>query len=53
MTIPNWQHNRALAIDVAITCPFTKNNMSKDSPCEAYAENAKHKKYDADFKGTD
>ena len=27
--------------------------MSKDSPCEAYAENAKHKKYDGDFKGTD
>ena len=52
VTIPNWQHGQALAIDVAITCPFTKNNLKKDSPCEAYAENAKHKKYDGDFKGS-
>jgi hypothetical protein len=52
VTIPNWKQGRGLAIDVAVTCPFNINNISRSSPCEHYAESKKHALYDADFKGT-
>ncbi len=48
----SWSKGRGQAIDVAVTCPFTINNMSREEPCEHYAESKKHAYYDADFKGT-
>jgi len=52
VTIPTWKQGRGLAIDVAVTCPFSINNVSRSSPCEYYAESKKHAYYDADFRGT-
>jgi hypothetical protein len=52
VSMPLWSKGRGLAIDVAVTCPFTINNMSREEPCEYYAESKKHAYYDADFKGT-
>ena len=37
---------------MAVTCPFTINNLSRSAPCEHYAESKKHAFYDEDFKGT-
>src|SRR4051794_33567798 len=37
-----WSKGRDLAIDVAVTCPFTINNVSRSEPCEYYAESKKH-----------
>ena len=52
VTISNWAKGRGLAIDVAVTCPFSINNISRSAPCEHYAESKKHAFYDEDFKGT-
>ena len=49
VTIPLWRRGRGLAIDVAVTCPFSINNLSRSSPCEHYAESNKHAKYDSGF----
>ena len=49
VTISNWAKGRGLAIDVAITCPFSVNNISSS---EQDAESKKHAFYDEDFKGT-
>ena len=51
VTIPIWRAGKGLAIDVAVTSPFTAMNVGLAEPCEAYAVK-KHAKYDADFKGT-
>ena len=37
---------------MAVTCPFSINNISRSAPCEHYAESKKHAFYDEDFKGT-
>ena len=42
---------KGLAIDVAVTCPFSASNMARDNPAEYYAEKLKHRKYDAGFVG--
>ena len=42
VSMPLWSKGRGLAIDVAVTCPFTINNMSREEPCEHYAESKKH-----------
>ena len=49
VTIPLWCDGRGLAIDVAVTCPFNINNISRSAPCEHYAASVKHAKYDAGF----
>ena len=41
---------KGLAIDVAVTCPFSASNMARDFPAEYYAE--KLRKYDASFDST-
>ena len=51
VTIPLWCEGKGLAIDVAVTCPFSSSNMSRDHPAEYYAEKLKHRKYDAGFVG--
>ena len=52
VTVPVWRANKGLAIDVAVTSPFNKHNLSCKAPCESYAESKKHAYYDKDFKGT-
>jgi hypothetical protein len=51
VAIPDWS-GKPLAIDVAVTSPTTKSSVRLNSPCEHYATNQKHRKYDASFKGT-
>ena len=51
VTIPLWCEGKGLAIDVAVTCPFSASNMARDNPAEYYAEKLKHRKYDAGFVG--
>ena len=52
VTIPVWRANKGLAIDVAVTSPFTSSNLQLSEPCESYAASKKHAYYDEDFKGT-
>ena len=40
-----------MAIDVAVTSPFTRKAVRSSSPCEDYAAQQKHAKYDASFRG--
>ena len=47
-----WQNSMGLAVDVAVTCPFSKTNLTAEEPAEKY-EVRKHTSYDAGFKGTD
>jgi hypothetical protein len=42
VTIPIWIPGKALAIDVAVTCPFVPSQRLT-SPCDHYAQ--KHKTY--------
>jgi hypothetical protein len=51
VTIPIWQEGKGLAIDVAVTSSLSKGNVGIGQPCEVYAEQQKHKKYDASFEG--
>ena len=51
VTIPIWIPGKALAIDVAVTCPFVPSQVRLTSPCDHYAAAQKHKKYDASFEG--
>jgi len=53
VTIPNWEHGNGLAIDLAVTSPLIKSSMRIKAPCEDYATNQKHRKYDVSFEGTD
>jgi len=53
VTIPNWEQGNGLAIDVAVTSPLQKSSVRLVSPCEEYAANQKHRKYDLSFEGTD
>src|ERR1700744_1090098 len=52
VTIPIWCEGKGLCIDVAVTCPLAPGNLGRESPCEYFAENLKHRKYDASFQGT-
>ena len=52
VTVPVWRANKGLAIDVAVTTPFSKHSLSCKAPCESYAQSKKHAYYDEDFKGT-
>ena len=51
VTIPLWGIGYGLAIDVAVTSPFTQKAIRALDPCENYATKQKHVKYDASFRG--
>ena len=51
VTIPLWSEGKGLAIDVAVTCPFSSSNLARDDPAEYYAKHLKHRKYGAGFAG--
>ena len=51
VTIPLWSQGKGLAIDVAVTSPFNRKAVRSSSPCEDYAAQQKHGKYDASFRG--
>jgi hypothetical protein len=51
VSIPDWSGS-PLAIDVAVTSPIIKASVRVNSPCEEYAANQKHRKYDASFEGS-
>jgi len=53
VTIPLWERGRALALDIAVTSSVNASNVESKSPCESYAHNRKHAKYDKDFKECD
>jgi hypothetical protein len=50
VTIPIWTGGKSLAIDVAVTSPFTLGHLRLSSPCEDYADRQKHQKYDDSFR---
>jgi len=52
VTISSWCEGKSLAVDVAVTCPFSSSNLVRDVPAEYVAQFLKHKKYDDDFKKT-
>ena len=51
VTIPNWHSGRPLAIDVAVTSPFTLFGMRSEEPADSYDLVYKHRKYDRRFRG--
>ena len=53
VTIPRWEENRDLALDIAVTSPLNSTNIRSKSPCEEYAKARKHAKYDKDFKDSE
>jgi len=44
VTVPLWSDGKGLAVDVAVTCPFSSHNVSMENPCENYADKRKHKR---------
>lgn len=52
VTIPVWSEGKGLAIDVAITSPLL-SSVRQEEPCESYAHNTKHAKYDKGFVGSE
>jgi hypothetical protein len=52
VTIPMWSEGKGLAIDVAITSPLL-SSVKQENPCESYAQNTKHGKYDKGFVGSE
>jgi len=51
VTIPLWARGKGLAVDVAVTSPFTQKAIRSASPCEDYSARQKHAKYDKSFQG--
>src|SRR5688572_16410661 len=51
VTFPLWSRGKGLAIDVAVTSPFTQKAIRAENPCEDYAAHQKHAKYDQSFRG--
>ena len=49
VSLPVWQFNKGLAIDVAVICPVGPSHVKKEAPCEDYAATQKHDRYDAGF----
>ena len=52
VTLPLWHNGKALAIDVAVVCALAPHHLAEEAPCESYAENVKHPKYDEGFLNT-
>ena len=53
MTLRLWKNSKGLAIDVAVTSPYTSSGVFMKDPAESYARNKKHGCYDEGFTGTD
>jgi hypothetical protein len=53
VTFEQWTESKGLAIDVAVTSPLAPTYVRMAEPCEWYAANRKHMKYDVSFQGTD
>ena len=53
VTLPLWSNGKGLALDIAVTSPLSSTGLKMQQPCEQYANNRKHNKYDADFKGSE
>ena len=51
IVLPNWSNGRPLAVDVAVTSPFTINGMKSKSPADSYALAYKYGKYEINFRG--
>ena len=51
VTIPIWRGGKGLAVDVAVTSPFSVVGLRSASPADSY-EHRKHRKYDVGFFGT-
>jgi len=49
VSLPLWQFNKGLAIDVAVICPVAPCHMNQEVPCEYYAATQKHDRYDPGF----
>jgi hypothetical protein len=53
VSFKSWSSHRGLAVDVAVICPVAASHMNQEEPCEAYARDHKHARYDEGFKGSD
>jgi hypothetical protein len=53
VTLKLWRNNKGLAIDVAVTSPFSSSGLKAKDPAESYSQNVKHKRYDEGFEGSD
>ena len=51
VTLPNWRDGRPLAIDVAVTSPFSAFGMRSLHPADSYSDTYKHKKFQPRFRG--
>src|SRR5579872_914473 len=51
VTLPNWSGGRPLAIDVAVTSPFSVAGMHSQEPADTYSELRKHNKNQHKFRG--
>src|SRR5579872_6109280 len=51
VTLPNWSGGRPLAIDVAVTSPFSVAGMHSQEPADTYSELRKHNKNQRKFRG--
>ena len=52
VTFERWTESKGPAIDVAVTSPLASTYVRMTEPCEWYASNRKHKKYDESFRRT-
>jgi len=51
VTLPNWKAGLPLAIDVAVTSPYSVFGLRSNSPADAYSDVHKHGKYASLFRG--
>ena len=51
VTIPNWSGGRPLAVDVAVTSPFSVFGLRSSKPADAYGDLHKHTRYHKLFRG--
>ena len=52
VTLPIWADGKGLAIDVAVTSPYSVAGLRSSSPADNYATNHKHSKYESGFVGS-
>ena len=52
VTLPLWTGGSALAVDVAVTSPFSTSGLKSERPADSYADHCKHRKYDKSFVGS-
>src|SRR6185369_15227957 len=51
VTLPNWTGGRPLAVDVAVTSPFSAFGMRSENPADSYSHVYKHGKFQRPFRG--